>query len=403
MNNRRRLAVLLFLFCWTRLLWAQEKFEIRYQAGEKFKITEKYDLAKHAGKQYLGYVSGEVRGVCEISAGGAASAGGLPVYAGTFYLLEEIRRGAKPVAKRIDETVSVSFSIKPNGEYVVDKNGPYPALRGFPAFPAEPVAVGETWRAYGARVVDPKRDGKFTRVKILAEYTYQGKGDLNGTPCDVIRARYAMRYKRGDDPAGDDRISGISGTHDVTIYFDAARSRPAFMRDRTEEDYAYSDGANESYKGFILTWFDMVVSLEKTKIVRNIKKELEDSGIKDVIVEERPEGVALTVNNIHFLPDQAIVRPDERGRLAELAAALTKIPKRTILVRGHTARWGSVETQVSLSVERAKAIVDYLAAQGIDAGRFIYEGKGATQPVADNGTEEGRMKNRRVEIIILED
>jgi OOP family OmpA-OmpF porin len=399
--NRRRLALAVLLVCSLPSLGAQEKFEVRYRPGDRFKITEKYDLAKRTGAGYQGYISGEVRGLCEVEPGTAT--GGLPVYAGKFYVLEEMKRQAKAVAKRIDETVDVSFSIKPDGEYVVGKDQAYPVLRGFPTFPAKPVAVGDTWRAYGTRVVDPKREGKYTRVKILAEYQYLGKQTYLGVEYDAFKAQYAMRYKRGDDPDGDDRISDISGTHVVTIYFDASRSRPAFMRDQTEEVYTYADGTTESFKGFILTWFDLVVALDKAEVAQNIKKELEDSKIKDVVVEERPEGVVLTVNNIHFLPDQAVVRPDERGRLAELAAALKKIPKRTILVRGHTAKWGSVETQVSLSVERARTIVDYLVAYGIDAGRFIYEGKGATQPVASNDTEEGRIQNRRVEIIILED
>jgi OOP family OmpA-OmpF porin len=399
--NSRGAATVLFLIGILFSLGAEDKFEIHYQPGEKFKITEKYDLAKHSGREYLGYISGEVRGVCEV--GTDKTAGGLSVYSGTFYVLEEMNRLAKPVAKKIDGTMAVSFSIQPDGQYVVDASQAYPTLRGFPAFPAKAVAVGEKWRAYGVRVVDAKRDGTYTRVKILSEYQYKGKGDLNGAPCDVFTAQYAMRYKRGDDVNGDDRISNISGKHVVTIYFDASRSRPAFMRDQVEEAYTFTDGTVDTYKGFILTWFDAVAVFDRQEVVQNIKKQIEDSKIPDVVVEQRREGVALTLNNIHFLPDQAVVRPDENRRLSELAVMLKKIPKRTILVRGHTAKWGAVETQETLSVERARTIVDYLVSRGLDAGRFIYEGKGAREPVAANDTEAGRMQNRRVEIIILED
>ncbi len=56
-----------------------------------------------------------------------------------------------------------------------------------------------------------------------------------------------------------------------------------------------------------------------------------------------------------------------------------------------------------LSVKRAKTIVDYLVSQGISPKRFMYEGKGGTEPVAPNDTEENMAKNRRVEIIVLED
>ncbi len=397
--NKRFLTA---LFCvWAVFsLGAQETFRIRYAPGEKFKITEKTDMSKRVNKAYVGYVYREVRGVCEVMGG---EAGRDPRYEGKFYVLEEIKKQAKPVAQKIDDVVNVSFTVKSNGDYVVGGKQAYPTLRGFPAFPVRPVARGEKWRAYGWRVVEPKRDGVYTRVKILSEYQYLGQKTMNGVSYDYFKAQYAMRYKRGDDAYGDDRISNISGTHIVEIYFDAARARPAFMRDNTRETYTYGDGTVEEYRGFILTWFDMVVMLDKTEVVDDIKKRLEDSHIEDVVVEKRDEGVALTLNKIHFLPDQAVVRPDETARLEALYQALKKIPKRTILVRGHTAKWGSVETQESLSVDRARTIVDFLVKKGMDPGRFIYEGKGAREPVASNDTEEGRVQNRRVEIIILED
>jgi OOP family OmpA-OmpF porin len=396
----RRLFLLLFFFGTLVSPGAKDKFQIRYAPGEKFKITEKTDMSKRVNKTYTGYIYREVRGVCEVSGGGA---GGDPLYKGKFYVLEEMKKQAKPVAQKIDEVADVSFTIKSNGDYVVGDKQAYPSLRGFPAFPAQPVAQGEKWRAYGWRVVEPKRDGVYTRVKILSEYQYLGRQTHAGVEYDAFKAQYAMRYKRGNDVYGDDRISDISGKHVVQIYFDASRSRPAFMRDMVEETYTYTDGTVEVYKGFILTWFDMVAVLDRTEVVKDIKKQLEDSKIEDVVVEQRDEGVALTLNKIHFLPDQAVVRPDEAGRLEALYQALKRIPKRTILVRGHTAKWGSVETQESLSVERAKTIVDYLVRKGMDPGRFIYEGKGAREPVATNDTEAGRVQNRRVEIIILED
>jgi outer membrane protein OmpA-like peptidoglycan-associated protein len=115
------------------------------------------------------------------------------------------------------------------------------------------------------------------------------------------------------------------------------------------------------------------------------------------------QGVALSLHAIRFLPDQAVVKPEERSRLQAVAKALSKVPDRSFLVVGHTARAGTVEGQERLSVERARAIVDYLVESGLEAARFLYEGRGARDPIAPNSTEEGRALNRRVEIIILED
>ena len=113
--------------------------------------------------------------------------------------------------------------------------------------------------------------------------------------------------------------------------------------------------------------------------------------------------MSVTLNDIHFVAEEAVVLPDERPRLQAVAEALKRIPVRSFLVIGHTADVGTPESQQELSVRRAKAIVDFLVSQGMASERFLYEGKGGTQPVAPNDTEENKARNRRVEIVILED
>ncbi|RPJ03842.1 MAG: OmpA family protein, partial [Spirochaetaceae bacterium] len=320
-----------------------------------------------------------------------------------FYVMEEMKRNARDVAKKIDDTIDVKFTISAQGEFTDIGKAPYPTLRGFPVFPAKSLNPGDKWQAYGVRVVEPRRDGVYTRVKFFCDYTYKGEGDLNGVTCDIIQAQYAMRYKRGDDVYGDPNLSDISGKHVVTIYFDLENKRPLLMRDSVDETYTFADKTTENYKGIILTFYSMIAALDRTEVTRRLEDVIEEKKIEDVTVERRDEGVAITLNNIHFQPDQAIIVPDDLGRLQRLADTLKTVPNRTFLVVGHTAKWGSVETQVSLSIQRAKAIVDYMVSRGIPADRFIYQGRGANEPVATNDTEEGRIQNRRVEIIILED
>ena len=189
----------------------------------------------------------------------------------------------------------------------------------------------------------------------------------------------------------------------VMIYYDIHLQKPSFMLDQMEEQYQLEGDQSIGFKGFILTWFDIISAMDRTRLAEEVKRIIDDSGVEDVSVEEKVEGVALTLNKIHFVPDQALVLPEEQPRLEVLAETLKKIEQRSFLVVGHTARIGSEESQYELSVERARAIVDYLVSQGIEAKRFLYEGKGGTEPVAPNDTEENMVKNRRVEIIILED
>jgi outer membrane protein OmpA-like peptidoglycan-associated protein len=79
-----------------------------------------------------------------------------------------------------------------------------------------------------------------------------------------------------------------------------------------------------------------------------------------------------------------------------------QVPDRIILVEGHTAAVGRPEGEMELSIQRAKRMVDEMARRGIGSERFIYKGWGGRKPQGDNGSEEGRRLNRRVEITILE-
>ena len=70
---------------------------------------------------------------------------------------------------------------------------------------------------------------------------------------------------------------------------------------------------------------------------------------------------------------------------------------------GHTARVGDEETSRTLSVQRAQAVGDFLVGKGgIGKTRVMTRGMGSSEPAADNATEEGMKRNRRVEIMILE-
>ncbi|MBL0308401.1 MAG: OmpA family protein [Bacteroidetes bacterium] len=74
----------------------------------------------------------------------------------------------------------------------------------------------------------------------------------------------------------------------------------------------------------------------------------------------------------------------------------------SIEVVGHTDNIGSWETNFWLSHKRAKSVYDYLFTKGITTNRMIYNGKGSIEPVADNDTDLGRAKNRRVEVILIQ-
>lgn len=123
---------------------------------------------------------------------------------------------------------------------------------------------------------------------------------------------------------------------------------------------------------------------------------------KKVIVENTAAGIRLTMQNLNFKPDSAELLPGENERLDQIAQVLKEVPDQMFLVEGHTASVGYEKGEMKLSVERANSIANALIQRGIPREKFICKGSGGTKPIADNSTQEGKAKNRRVEITILE-
>jgi outer membrane protein OmpA-like peptidoglycan-associated protein len=119
-------------------------------------------------------------------------------------------------------------------------------------------------------------------------------------------------------------------------------------------------------------------------------------------VERVGEGIAVTFESGVLFPyNSADVLPAGRENLRQLATSLRNYPGTTVLIVGHTDSSGSDEYNMGLSYRRAESARSFLAAQGIDASRVRVEGRGESEPVADNSTEAGRQQNRRVEIAIF--
>jgi len=99
--------------------------------------------------------------------------------------------------------------------------------------------------------------------------------------------------------------------------------------------------------------------------------------------------------------DKAVLKPEGKAKLDDLVGKIQGINLEVIIAVGHTDSVGSDAYNQKLSVRRAEAVKAYLVTKGIEKNRVYTEGKGKSQPVADNKTAEGRAKNRRVEIEVV--
>lgn len=131
---------------------------------------------------------------------------------------------------------------------------------------------------------------------------------------------------------------------------------------------------------------------------------------RDVGVDERLDRLGARVSDtevvialsgaVLFDFDRDELRPDATRTLEDLLAVLQSYPDRPVRIEGHTDAIASDAYNQALSERRARSVSAWLAARGIPAGRLTARGHGEAKPVADNGTAEGRQRNRRVEVVI---
>jgi OmpA-OmpF porin, OOP family len=118
-----------------------------------------------------------------------------------------------------------------------------------------------------------------------------------------------------------------------------------------------------------------------------------------MIQEKAPEKVSIALE-IVFDTAKADIKPRYDAKIKEVADFMTKYPKTTAIIEGHTDNVGSDESNLRLSTRRAESVRNYLIQKfGIAPERLTAKGYGSSRPVADNATAEGRQKNRRINAI----
>ncbi|GAB2987735.1 OmpA family protein [Mucilaginibacter puniceus] len=119
-------------------------------------------------------------------------------------------------------------------------------------------------------------------------------------------------------------------------------------------------------------------------------------------VERQGEGIVVKFDSgILFDTDKADLKPAAKTNLQSLATSLQNNPQTNILIVGHTDNTGSDAHNLDLSIQRAQSVKAYITANNVAASRLTIQGKGESEPIADNSTAEGRAQNRRVELAIV--
>jgi outer membrane protein OmpA-like peptidoglycan-associated protein len=295
------------------------------------------------------------------------------------------------------------------GAYDIGTRYFMPVVRGVPLFPQGEVHPGDSWTAPGEEAHDLRRSYGIqepVRFPVQVQYTYRGSEQRQGRQLEVIGISYTVFHRfQGLGPGRGAVPVRVSGKSEQTYYLDAARGQPVSYEESFDFVFDLSNGQKVEYEGTARGRLLESEALDKEKVAADIQKQLAERGVPDTSVRTEETGVTVTLENVQFEANSAILLASEKAKLRAIGEILSKYADRDLAVGGHTARAGSYTDQQhqELSELRARAVADYLLSIGAArADQLTARGYGYSRPLADNATEQGRRINRRVEITILE-
>lgn len=142
--------------------------------------------------------------------------------------------------------------------------------------------------------------------------------------------------------------------------------------------------------------------IQQDTVVLTEKIVIRDTVVLEPQVIEVAAGQSYTPQGINFETGRAQIRVESEPILDEVAIWLMDNEDLVIEIRGHTDNLGSPQGNKSLSTQRAEAVKEYLITHGIAPNRLFTRGYGEVKPIADNTTERGRARNRRIEFFVLD-
>ena len=304
-----------------------------------------------------------------------------------------------------EETTSV-FSRKKNGELTISDDIYLPTVRNVPVFPDKKIKVGETWTARGKEVQDVRKAFNMEKALIFpfeANYTYKEDTTIDGKKLNVIEVAYEFSYQATEDllNAGQ-TLTGSTGWSKQTLYWDNNRG----LLDHYDEEFLIKIGDIYGnlyvFTGTAHAELTEFTSLNDDNTVKQLQDTFDKLKLDNISVKKGDKGLTISLDNIQFEPDSDVLLDSEKAKLQKIGELLKKYSN-DLLITGHCADRGTASARQKLSEERAEAVASYLINLGVrDQYHIFTQGKGSKEPVASNNTEEGRAKNRRVEITIMD-
>ncbi len=329
----------------------------------------------------------------------------------TFATSEDSQKSKNGQHFTLGQEYKSAFERSKEGVYTIEDNYFMPTVRNVPVFPDRALKPGDTWKKEGYEAYDLRRTfhiNKPFKVPFTADYIYKGaETDAKKKTFDIIEVQYKLYYESPELPQ-DTKYTGFEpattmGFSHQTIYWNYEKGAIDHYNETFIIVIETLNGTIFKFQGTSEAEVNDIIKTSSKENIQQVQKKIDNMGLQNVSVTEGQKGLTISLEKIQFEPDSAILQESEKVKIKKIAVILNEYKKNDLLVTGYCALAGTKSERKELSEQRADSVADYLTEIKVrDTDHIFTEGLGAENPIATNETEEGRAKNRRVEITIMD-
>lgn len=424
-KSKRQIVPFILFFIFSFSFFSQQDdgilFQFSHKKGDAFShISTVYEEAYYNGRlnnktEFINRTSSTVLDILED---------------GSEYLQTDYMTTQNSLIQRTGDTLSwgeensVNLYRKKTGEFYNCSSDFLPTVRNVPSFPDSTIQIGQSWQAKGLEVHDCRELFQMNQalsIPFTATYTYSGtvsasteNNSKNATHIEenvqnenkilhIIDVYYEFFQ---DNTSGqfykNSTFAGARGYAKQKIYWDTQKNEIDHFQEEFQIKMVDFYGNTYIFNGQSQGEVTGFTSVNSQANVKKLQETFKNYNLDNVNVSQGEKGLTLSIENIQFEPDSDKLLPSEQKKLQKIGEVLKQF-NNDLLITGHCAERGTESARQVLSENRAKSVADFLIKNNIRSEYHIFtQGKGSTQPVASNATEEGRSRNRRVEITIMD-